>query len=107
MRGPITVSFGLLVLVLLGGCAVKAPECSYLCDQTEGCPFGLACGQDGYCHGDDPLDHCRPGLSIDARDTPRCVLVRPSDQSLHDVFGTGPADVWAVGDSGTADAFCA
>ena len=42
--------------LLLAACKLPAPECSIRC--SEGCSFGLTCGQDGYCHGDGKVTGC-------------------------------------------------
>lgn len=56
-----------LFAIVVGGCAEPdVGECTFQCEDGERCPLGLRCGGDGYCHGDDDLEHC-------ALECPGCV----------------------------------
>ena len=49
---------GLCLALSLSACKLSTPACSITCEQQSGCPLGLTCGQDGYCHSDGKLTGC-------------------------------------------------
>ncbi|MCX5747019.1 MAG: hypothetical protein NT062_31500 [Proteobacteria bacterium] len=94
-----------LLLSLLAGCYRPSVEsCQYTCSATQACPDGLACTNNQCAM---PGDTCTGGDAAvpDAFvptpcDNTFCIEMSGTVNNLNALWGTGPDDLWAVGDGG-------